>query len=597
MSNDILGKAIIVTVVLLIVVTGFFSIFYTYNEIKTEEYETNISDDRVIILNYAYYVLDDYFNTKNESMEKNPLESFNFIYHKLFITFICNGAIRGCQSGSADIKNSSRLYLDVEEATIECIKDDRFGGVLLKEELPEVEIVFTFLFNKSELESNDLKYLERNIELGIHAIEIDNNGDSAYFKESVPISHNYDLDYTLERLCIKAGLEDDAWADDETKIYKYDTLTFVGDRNDNVVELYRYNILVDVDDITNEKIYDSLSLAQSFFLNNVDPKTNLLEYRYYPSVDSYSSSNNDVRQLGCLWAITELDLFLETNVFDDLIENTLDYYLGFKETNNSYSYLTIDGSSKLAYNAFLILTLVNTLGYDNVYTLLNELGEGILSMQNMDGSFNTYFNSDSKSGENFYPGEAMLALMKLYQLTGYEKYLNSVEKAFPYYRTYWRADKNTAFIPWHSQVYWLLYQQTEDPELADFVFEMNDWIIDNSQIFEYEYVDKIGGFDYPDKNNPACSSSSYLEGINDAYSLAVKIDDKEHIEKYQNSLKIGARFILQTQFNNENTFYLDNPSRAIGGFKASLIDNTLRNDYTQHASMALLKVYKNEIFN
>ena len=187
----------------------------------------------------------------------------------------------------------------------------------------------------------------------------------------------------------------------------------------------------------------------------------------------------------------------------------------------------------------------------------------------------------------------MLALMKLYQQTHEERYLASVQAAFPYYRAYWRGNQNTAFVPWHSQVYLLLYQEAEDPELAEFVFEMSDWLIDTYQITEREYIDILGGLK---KGNPRNATSSYMEGINDAYQLAVLVNDKEHQKKYAESIRNGVRFILQMQYNQENIFYLENPERAIGGFRESLVSNDQRNDYTQHALMALMKTYDNELF-
>jgi len=458
---------------------------------------------------------------------------------------------------------------------------DRFGGVLTENETPYIDIVFNFLYNKQKLEKNYYDYIAENIELGVHAIEIVNDENSAYFKESVPISKNYDLQYTLERLCSKADLYTECYTSKKTDIYKYDTLTFEGNRYGEIIDLFRYNVLVNTDDINNERIKESISLSLDWFLNNTDPVTNMLEYEYYPSTDSYSTSNNHVRQLAGLWAITESS--------DPMINTTLNYYLNYKNSTDNYSFLNISGS-KIAYNAFLILALINTPNYPMCDTLLKEFADGILAMQRDDGSYNTDFLYETSTGIDYYPGESMLSLMKLYQVTKDNRYLDSVEKAFTYYRTYWRENPNTAFIPWHTQTYKLLHQETNNSELADFIFEMNDWLIDNYQIVEDEYPDKIGGFP---KNTPRCSTSSYMESINDAYSVAVDIKDTSHIEKYAQSIKIGTRFILQTQFNNQNSFYLENTSRAIGGFKYSLTDNRQRNDMTQHAVLALIKAYNN----
>lgn len=88
-----------------------------------------------------------------------------------------------------------------------------------------------------------------------------------------------------------------------------------------------------------------------------------------------------------------------------------------------------------------------------------------------------------------------------------------------------------------------------------------------------------------------------MEGINDAYTVALAINDTSHINKYANSIRSGTRFMLQNQFNDQNTFHLTNSSRAIGGFKHSLTKNDQRNDYTQHALLALIKTYDLGIFD
>jgi len=318
-----------------------------------------------------------------------------------------------------------------------------------------------------------------------------------------------------------------------------------------------------------------------------------LHYIYYPETSEYPYENNHVRQLGSLWSVIVLKNFLRDNSFDELIEDTLDYYLEYKICQENYCFLLIDENAKLAYNAFLILSLVNYPRYEKSEELLKSFANGILFLQNEDGSYNTYFMSDRNTGVDYYPGEAMLALMQLYEKTRNKKYVESVKRAFPYYMEYWRNNKNTAFVPWHTQTYLLLYKETKDSEIADFVFEMNDWLINNHQIINSSNSEEIGGFP---KDNPKCSTSSYMESVNDAYALAKIVRDKEHIEKYRESIKIGTRFILKTQYTPENSGNLTNPDLAIGGFKQSLTNGYIRNDFVQHAIASLMKSYNNRVF-
>ncbi len=87
-----------------------------------------------------------------------------------------------------------------------------------------------------------------------------------------------------------------------------------------------------------------------------------------------------------------------------------------------------------------------------------------------------------------------------------------------------------------------------------------------------------------------------MESINDAYALAKIVGDKGHIEKYRESIKIGTRFILKTQYTPENSVDLENPDLAIGGFKQSLTNGYIRNDFVQHAISSLMKTYNNKVF-
>lgn len=312
-------------------------------------------------------------------------------------------------------------------------------------------------------------------------------------------------------------------------------------------------------------IESSLKLAQKWFLNNVNPQTGLLEYSYDPDKDTYSEKNNDIRQLGTLWAMTELEDFLDGSSLAPLIERALRHY------ENDHP--------SIAHKAFLVLALLNPPDYPNRNNLMSQMAVEILNEQQENGSFKT----DRPVSQDYYPGEAMLALMKLYEETKNRKYLNAVVKALPHYRNYWRENKNTAFVSWQTQAYFLAYKETKNKELSNFIFEMNDWLVEQN-----------------------IKAAHYMEGVNDAYSLAVILGDQERIKRYGEAIKHGTEFILSTQVTQKNpeaesklrygAGSFPNPKRAIGGFMKSPGEHMQRIDYTQHAVMALIKTHKNKIF-
>jgi len=552
-----------------------------------------VESDKEKMLKYSYDILNDYFT--NNSSSKNELGklSNDIPYNILFITLLKNGKVRACQSGSTPLNESNRIFLDINEAIVECINDERFGGKIQKDERSQIDILFTFLYDIHWLSNTSIIFLQNNIELGIHALELSVNNTPIIFKESVPISNNYDLEYTLDRLCKKANLNENCYLSDDVDLFRYETYSFKGNKNLEIIDLYRYNILINHDEITNDMILDRIHLGYSWFLKNIDEDTKTLKYQYFPSDDYYAKENNDVRQLASLWSLTSLNQFFKDNESDIIIKNFLDYYVKYLNASSNFSYLTINNESKLANNAFLLMSVLNTPNYENKSNYTKQLANGILSLQQENGSFQTYFFSDKNTGIDYYPGEAMLSLMKSYIHSKNNTYLESVKKGFDFYKLYWRNNKNTAFIPWHTQTYALLFEITKDQEVAEFIFEMNDWIIDNFQIMDSNYLDEIGGFPY---YYPTFSTSVFLEGINDAYLVALQQNDTDHITKYENAIINGTRFILQTQFTEENSFYVENKTRTIGGFKTSLTDNSIRIDNVQHAVLSLMKTYDLKIF-
>jgi len=545
-----------------------------YQELLVKEIDL---ENQKILSNNAFQIVDDYF-------EINSLDSLEYIdlpYERLYITLMSENSLR-CSWGSELEGNKDYL----RDAIIGCIEDERFGGVFQQVEIENMEIIFNFLYNRKRVRN-----FEEEIELGIHAIEIEKDGKKTWFKESVPITKNYGLEKTLQRLCKKRKLKKDCTEEKNTKVHTYESFTFKTNRKTEIKNLFRYNL--QIEKITNSLIYDRIELSKKWFLNNINPNNQLLEYEYYPSKNQYKNGNNHIRQLGSLWSMTELKKFINTEDLDSLIHREIYFYLANGKCDAGICYVEIEEKATIGHNAFLILSLINT-DYEAKSFLLNSFAKGILETQLEDGSYATNFNSDEVTGIDFYPGEAMLALMKLYEFEKDERYLESVKKAYPYYRNYWRSNKNTAFIPWHTQADFLLYKQTKNPEIADFIFEMNDWLIDKYQIKNSAYPDLIGAFT---KENPRSSTSSYLEGITDAYELAIEMKDTKHIEKYEDSIKSATNWLLLSQYTPENTFYLKNPDRAIGGFRKSLTKNNQRNDYTQHALMALKKIYKLNLFD
>lgn len=213
-----------------------------------------------------------------------------------------------------------------------------------------------------------------------------------------------------------------------------------------------------------------------------------------------------------------------------------------------------------------------------------------------DGSFHTFYQpSDRNDNQNFYPGEALLFWASLYQRTQNADLLERCYTSFNYYRAWHRQQRNPAFIPWHSQAYALLYKATGDRQWLDFVFEMNDWLLPMQQWDGARYADMQGRFydaNHPEYGPPHASSTGvYLEGLADAYQLALQANETHRAQRYQRAIWRGLRSIRQLQFCDEvDLFYVSKPSPVQGGIRTTVYDNVIRIDNVQHGLMALLKL-------
>lgn len=166
---------------------------------------------------------------------------------------------------------------------------------------------------------------------------------------------------------------------------------------------------------------------------------------------------------------------------------------------------------------------------------------------------------------------------------------------FNYYQKWHLENRNPAFVPWHTQACFLVWEVTKDQELKNFIFEMNDWLLTMQQWESTEFSDMQGRFYDPSRSyyGPPHASSTgvYLEGLIDAFTLAKQSDEKNRAENYRIAIVRGIRSIMQLQYKNEtDCFYVQNTAQVLGGVRTTVYDNTIRIDNVQHALMAFFKI-------
>jgi len=325
-----------------------------------------------------------------------------------------------------------------------------------------------------------------------------------------------------------------------------------------------------------ESRYDkAVKLGGEWFLSNQNES--FLYYRYNVSKKKHSKKSNALRQLGALWSISKLANYLGDPRYEALAHRGFRHFEKHFKNDKKYDFYFLNikpDKIKLGHSAFVILALLE-MDHPKKEYYLDKFANGIISLQNTDGSLRTFFYSERTTGVDYYPGEALIALMSLYEYKKDKRYLKVVENAFPYYVQYWKSNRNTAFVPWQTRAYCKLYKATQKKEVADFVFEMSDYML-NRHIQEGS-----SKFDF----SKGIVTAVYIEGVNKAYELAEELGDKERAARYANFVKEGIDFIMSLQITDSDNF----TKKAIGGFLGSYKSKTTRVDRNQHAVMAIME--------
>jgi len=305
--------------------------------------------------------------------------------------------------------------------------------------------------------------------------------------------------------------------------------------------------------------HETLAAGGEWFLNSQDD--DFLHYRYY--MDSRTGKGSHaLREMGALWSINMLYDHTGDERYKDLAERGYDYFSRYFVEDDGYIYVNITSDIKLGYNAFIMMSMLKMDEPD--IGKMKLLAEGIMRQQRPDGYYETFFFSDRATGVDYYPGQAILALMSMQEQYPDDRYMESVGRAFSYYSDDWGNKKRQAFIPWYTRGFHKYYNFTKDREVSDFIFEMNDWLV--------RFYAKDGtckNYDFPGTATPV-----FGEAMVQAYQLAEELGDRKRMDCYRD-------FILEAAFYTSTLQSLDPDPRAYGGFMSS--SREMRVDSNQHA--------------
>lgn len=376
--------------------------------------------------------------------------------------------------------------------------------------------------------------------------------------------------------------------------------------NDEVVvtPMLRGNVPVPMTDITREKITELAEMQMAWMLNNLHPNGRMT-YKWWPSPQRESEANNMIRQFMATVCLGRMGHWKnDPKILARQVDNLNFNFTNFFSIEDGLG--VIDNVAlgrregvKLGAVGLAALALIERPDLDQFDEHLEALLAMVDHLHQDDGSFYTFYRPFQRrfDNKNFYPGEAMLAWATLYRQEPDPELLEQYMSAFRFYRD-WHLDprnRNPAFVPWHTQAHYLIWLETQDPELLDFVFVMNDWLVEEMAQWDgVRYDDMRGRFYKPGgRFGPPHSSSTgvYLEGLIDAFVMARDTGDEERMARYRQAICRGLRSVMQLTFKDDiDMFYVGLRDRAFGGVRETVYNNEIRVDNVQHNLMGILKI-------
>ena len=326
-----------------------------------------------------------------------------------------------------------------------------------------------------------------------------------------------------------------------------------------------------------------------------------LPYKYWPSRGEDSPADNAIRRFLASLSLARLGDLRDSAEIREAARRNLSFNLAwyFRPLGDGRGAIVEPTGAKLGAAALAGLAIIESPARDEFAGELTMLAAGIDSLVDEEHGFRTFFFPAERDGENwnFYSGEALLfwaeAVRKGLSIA---PRLERCAMAFERCRKIHHRKRNPAFVPWHTQACASLFARTGERRFADFVLEMNDWLLPMQQWNGIE-VDVRGRFYNPRRPEfgppHAASTGAYLEGLADAAPLARALGQERRAAAYERAIKRGLRSLRQLQFRDcRDMFYVSRPERVLGALRTEVYDNAVRVDSAAHALAAAIKILR-----
>ena len=329
----------------------------------------------------------------------------------------------------------------------------------------------------------------------------------------------------------------------------------------------------------------------------------MFTYIYHPDTDKKSNEEyNILRHAGTIYAM--MSIYNQTHNPRLLFsaENAIDYLVNQIHSFNRTQCVVYNSLIKLGGTALSLLALSEytiVTGNQQYISLMKNLGKYLVFSQKENGKFIHYRTSDTHEilpyQSEYYPGEAIFSLSKLYSIDNNQSWLTAAQKNADY--LIYERDKNVSILNL-THDHWLLLALNQinhyqnNPVYTNHAVNITKSILihqRNDITRQSEKEEWVGSYYTPPSSTPTATRS---EGLLAAYQL---LNDNHYnetfLQKILYAVNLSIHFQLSLQYTEDDTFRFPAPSLAIGGFKESTDDQSIRIDYVQHNICSILTYY------
>jgi orotate phosphoribosyltransferase/AMMECR1 domain-containing protein len=501
----------------------------------------------------------------------------------VYVTVYVQGHVRGCMG--TVIKH---LDDDLRTLALAALKDTRFDADANPNDAeaatPDgVAVTVSLLFNPLVLGAFSPQEVAPRIRHGQQALMVYQNKRVGLLLPFVAATHNLDRAQFIAEVIDKAGITRPPyhWC-------RFDCATWLATADSTAILEGGFPLPANAaPPVPLKALLNRLADWHISYLIRQQEADGSLYVRYEPFQNRLHRGVSAPRLAHGAWVLARACRALERPDIEAARDKILDYHLRAVREGEHGVWLEEENEPpSISEIAFLLLALCELAGDDSRYAIASHLAATLWSRINVHGRMSTHREAAAADAyQDYFPGQALLSLSAAYHAGLAEMQESKLERAFQFYRHRFRHKRNFGQVSWLMQCFGGWWQATGNPQFAEFVFEIGDWILQYQQ-------EKTGAFindHQPD--TPGYTTALYLEGIAVAARLAASLHDAERHDRYLASLTRGFRFLDRLIIQPRDAAVLPDAEFAVGGLRQSLYASEVRVDFVQHSLSAMLETY------